>query len=169
MKTYASERIAIFPGSFNPPSLGHLDIIKRSASLFDEIIVAVGTNPSKSSSEGFSSDERVNLLKSVTSAYSNVKTQTFQGLLKDYAKTQKCKIIIRGLRNACNFEHENGMAIENRRAGNLETLFLIANPLYQHITSSLIREIAYFGSSLEGLVPAEIEVPVLDKFRRIES
>lgn len=154
--------IALFPGTFDPPSQGHLDLIERGARLFEGLIVGIGIKPSKKEQALFTVEERVELLKRLTGHLPTVEVASFRGLSVDFAKEKGAHILLRGLRTPSDFEVEFQMALANRRLGDLETLFLRADEKHTHISSSLIREIALLGGPLKGFVPAELE-PLIHK------
>lgn len=149
------KRSAVYPGSFDPISQGHLDVIKRVASIFDEVIVAVLVNPDKRGL--FNIEERVELIKRVTSDMQNVRVDSFEGLLVDYMNENECNVIIKGLRCVSDFEYELQMAHMNKKLdSNIETMFIMSNPKYSYVSSSSIKQVAMFGGNVEGLVPDEI-------------
>ena len=148
-------RRVICPGSFDPVTNGHLDIIQRAARLNDEVIVVVGANLAKHGM--FTVDERVAMLKEVTSELPNVSVGTFRGLLVDYCKEHGVTAIVKGLRAVSDFEYEMEMAQMNYRLAEIETLFLTANPLYSFLRSSLVREIATYGGNVSSLVPPLVD------------
>lgn len=148
-------RLAIYPGSFDPPTLGHLDVIERAAKLFDEIIVAVGVNSSKSPM--LSGEERIRALRESTSHLANVKVDSFTGLLIDFVKSKGAKSIVRGLRATADFEYEFQMAMVNRRLDSeIETVFLMTKWEHSYLSSSIVREVAMLGGNYEELVPAPV-------------
>ena len=143
---------AIYPGSFDPVTFGHLDIIKRSASISDELIVGVLQNNKKTPL--FSVEERVRMLEEVTKDINNVKVIPFEGLLIDFAKKMNAKVIVRGLRAVTDFEYELQMAQTNRKLDSeIETLFLTTSLEYSFLSSSTVKEIASFGGDIEQFVP----------------
>lgn len=153
-------KIAVYPGSFDPVTNGHLDIIKRSAKIFDKVIICILNNSSKKSPL-FSIDERVNMLRGVVSELDNVIVDTSDGLLVDYAKEQGACVIIRGLRQIADFDVELQMAQGNRLANpDVETLFMATDPKFSFISSSMVREFMNYGRTVEGFVPDEI-LPIL--------
>ena len=155
----------VYPGSFDPITLGHLDIIKRASKQFDEVVVCILNNSSKKSSL-FSINERVNILTSVICEYSNVYVKSYGGLLVDFAKENDISIIIRGLREVTDFANELTMAQANRiMAPDIETVFLATNPKYSYISSSIVREFASYGRSVEGLVPEGVAELVAEKYK----
>lgn len=157
--------IAVYPGSFDPVTNGHIDIIQRAAKLTDTLYVAVLTNPSKK--PFFTVEERISLLKKVTEDIPNVKIEPFSGLLIDYAEKIGAKIIFRGLRAVSDYEYELQMALANKKLkGDTETLFMVANSKYSFLSSSLVKEIATFGGDLTGMVPDFVISEVEAKIKR---
>ncbi|MCW2893224.1 MAG: pantetheine-phosphate adenylyltransferase [Trebonia sp.] len=144
----------VCPGSFDPVTNGHLDIIGRAAGLHDEVIVAVLINITKKSL--FTVDERVEMLTEVTKGYGNVRVERFHGLLVDFCAAQGINAIVKGLRAVSDFEYEMQMAQMNYRLAEIETLFMTTNPLYSFLSSSLIKEIAKYGGDVSGLVPESV-------------
>lgn len=159
------KKIGLFPGTFDPLSKGHLDIIQRSLQICDHLIVAVATKPEKKKEAFFSIEEKMEMLKLCTRSISNLEVTHFHGLIVDFAKEKKANYLIRGLRAFSDFEYEFQMALANRRLSGIETLFLMADERHTQISSSLIREIAYFGGPLKDFVPPEIESFIQKKFR----
>jgi pantetheine-phosphate adenylyltransferase len=155
--------IALFAGSFDPPSFGHLDIIRKAASLFDRLIVGVAVNLKKKSNSMFSTEEKVELLKKITSDLSNVEIAAFSHLAVDFAKQRGAGVLVRGIRAYSDLNAEFQMALANRHLGNLETLFLLGDEQYSHISSTIIREIVHAKGSLATFIPPEIEVIVRSK------
>ena len=150
------QRLAIYPGSFDPLTNGHVDIISRGARLFDRVVVAILLNPGKQPL--FSVDERVAIVREVFAGTPNVEVDTFQGLLVDYVRRRKASVIVRGLRAVADFEYELQMALMNRHlSADLETVFMMPAEQYTYVSSRLIKEIAALGGSLTGLVPASVE------------
>jgi pantetheine-phosphate adenylyltransferase len=146
----------IFPGTFDPPTLGHLDIVKKAASIFDHVYVAIGCNTRKNKT-AFSSDERLKLLQIVTQTIPNVEVVTFSGLLVDFAKQLEVQVILKTLRNVTDFDYENLQAQMNRQMGNIETLYMFSDEKFRLISSTLVREIASYGKRLHAFIPSEIE------------
>ncbi len=144
----------ICPGSFDPVTNGHLDIIGRAAGLHDEVIVAVLINITKRSL--FTVDERVEMLTEVTKGYGNVRVERFHGLLVDFCAANGINAIVKGLRAVSDFEYEMQMAQMNYRLAKVETLFMTTNPQYSFLSSSLIKEIAKYGGDVSGLVPEPV-------------
>jgi pantetheine-phosphate adenylyltransferase len=150
------KRIAIYPGSFDPVTNGHLDIILRGKHLFDQIIVAVSTNAHKS--PYFSLEERLEHLKIAFKGHSGIEVDSFNGLLADFVKKKKASAVIRGLRAVSDFEYEFQMALMNRRQNTrFETVFLMPDERYTYLSSSLVREISRLGGNVHGLVPPNVE------------
>ncbi len=148
-------KIAIVPGSFDPVTNGHIDIIKRTAELFDEVYVAILVNSSKKPL--FSVEERIELLKHVTRDIENVKIESFSGLLVDFAKAKKANCIVKGLRAVSDYEYEVQMALTNKQiAPEIETLFIPTSGLYSYLSSSIVKEIAKYGGDLSQMLPNEI-------------
>jgi pantetheine-phosphate adenylyltransferase len=148
--------LAIYPGSFDPLTHGHLDLIERASQIFDQLVVAVLTNLEKAAL--FSIEERVEMLREVTAGIPNVSVDTFSGLLVNYAMRKKARVILRGIRAFTDYEYELQMALMNRQLQpNLETVFLTPAEAYSHISSRLVKEIFQHGGSVKGLVPAVVE------------
>lgn len=157
--------VAVYPGSFDPCTNGHLDIINRSSKLFDKLIVGVLTNMSKSPT--FTVEERIGLLKSAVSDYPNVEVRSFSGLLVDFMRELDAKVVIKGIRAISDFEYEFQMALTNKALyPELETLFLHTGQEYMFLSSSVVKEIARYGGSLNGLVPDEL-IPIIGKRCRV--
>jgi pantetheine-phosphate adenylyltransferase len=153
-------RIAIYPGSFDPLTSGHVDIIERGARIFDQIIVAILANAEKTPL--FSETERVSIIREVFKGQDNVRVDTFQGLLVDYAQRQQATVLVRGLRAVSDFEYEFQMALMNRHlAPGLETVFMMPDEKYTYISSRLIKEVFSLGGEISRLVPPIVE----DKLR----
>lgn len=155
-------RSAIYPGSFDPITNGHLDIITRGSKLFDKLIVGVLVNIDKQGL--FSIDERVNLIKKVTAHLPNVEVMSFNGLLVDLAKKHDARIILKGLRAVSDFEYEFQMALMNSQLdSDIETLFMMTSAEYSYLSSSSVKQVAKFGGNISGLVPDEIMNNVIEK------
>ena len=150
-------RRVVCPGSFDPVTNGHLDIIGRAARLYDEVIVAVLRNLAKSAL--FTVQERVDMLREVTKDHDNVRIARFDGLIVDFCKANDVSAIVKGLRAVSDFDYEMQMAQMNYNQAGVETLFMTTNPLYAFLSSSLVKEFARHGGDVTGLVP----VPVLDR------
>lgn len=146
-------KIGIYPGSFDPVTKGHMDIIERAAKLVDTLIVAVLTNPNKNTGL-FSTEERMEMLKESTREMNNIEIDSFSGLLVDYAKYKNAEVIVRGLRAVTDFEYEMQMAQINKNLlPEVETLFLVTNAEYSFLSSSSVRELAMFKGRVQDLVP----------------
>jgi len=151
------KRIAIYPGSFDPVTNGHIDIIRRGQHLFDRVIVAVSTNSQKS--PYFSLEQRLEFLRTAFHGQSTVEIASFEGLLATYMKKKKAVAVIRGLRAVSDFEYEFQMALMNRRQNlRFETVFLMPDERYTYLSSSLVREISRLGGTVRGLVPGPVEI-----------
>lgn len=158
-------KIAIYPGSFDPVTLGHLDIIRRASVMFDRLIVAVMHNQNKQPM--FSVEERKELLRRTTGELSNVEIASFGGLLADYAKQQGSCTIVKGLRAVSDFEYEFQMALANRKLNpELDTTFLMTSAEYMYLSSSVVKDIAVHGGSIAGFVPAEIMEDIVRRTRK---
>ena len=148
--------LAVFPGSFDPLTNGHVDIITRGAHIFDRIVVAILLNAEKAPL--FTTAERVDIARAVFAPQPNVEVDTFDGLLVDYVERRKAQVIVRGLRAVSDFEYEFQMALMNRRLnGKIETVFMMPAEQYTYISSRLIKEVFSLGGGVEGLVPAFVE------------
>lgn len=156
---------AIFPGTFDPPTKGHFDIIKRAAKLVDKLYIAIAVNTAKKGS-CFSTEEKQEMLQKITKKMKNVEVIHFSGLIVDLAQKLSADCIIRGVRAFSDAEHEFSMALANRALSKIETLFLVSDEKLSHISSTLIREIAYFGGSLEEFVPKPIEQMIRKHLKR---
>ena len=149
-------RRAIYPGSFDPVTLGHLDIIKRAAAIFDELIVCVSVNSAKNSGL-FSPEERVELIRMVTEDLPNVTVDSFQGLVADYARQNRSRVLVKGLRAVSDYESEIQMAMINSKLyPKLDTVFLYTRPKYAYLSSTVVKEMARYGADLSDFVPRQI-------------
>lgn len=158
-------RIAIYPGSFDPVTLGHLDIIKRASAVFDKLIVAVMHNQNKVPM--FDTEERMELLRRTINDLPNVEITSFGGLLADYARQQDACAIIKGLRAVSDFEYEFQMALANRKLNpELDTVFLMTSAEYMYLSSSVVKDIAVHGGNVAGFVPAEILDDIMLRTRK---
>lgn len=156
------EKIAVIPGSFDPVTNGHLDVIVRTSRLFDKTYVAILSNTIKSPL--FTADERVALIKRVTKGLENVEVEAFEGLLADYARMRNASFIIKGLRAVSDYEYECQMALANRTlAPEIETFFIASSPNYSYLSSSMVKEFALHGAPLNQLVPDEIINDIYEK------
>lgn len=158
-----SERRAVCPGSFDPVTNGHLDIFGRASRLYDEVIVAVLVNQSKSGL--FSREERIDMLEAVTAGLPNVRIASFQGLLVDFCRDEGVSVVVRGLRAVTDFDYELKMAQMNYGLSGLETLFMPTNPLYSFLSSSLIKDVAKWGGDVSPHVPPLVVDRLLGKLR----
>ena len=158
-------RRAVCPGSFDPPTNGHLDVVGRAAALFDEVVVAVLVNKSKRSL--FTVDERIAMLHDVTAAYSNVSIGAFHGLLVDYCRAHDIRAIVKGLRAVTDFDYELQMAQMNQRLSGVDTLFMSTSPEYSFVSSSLVKEVAALGGDIEHLVPPIVYERLSEKFPKL--
>ena len=148
--------LAVYPGSFDPVTHGHLDIIRRGSRLFDRIVVAILRNPEKKAL--FSLEERRRILVNATAGIPNVTVDSFDGLLVDYAHRRGARVIVRGLRALSDFEYEFQMALMNRRLdSSIETVFMMPSETYSYLSSRLVKEVVRLGGSVAGLVPPEVE------------
>ena len=154
-------RRAVCPGSFDPVTLGHLDIVERASAIYDEVTVAVLVNKKKSSL--FTVEERMELLAKVTADYGNVKVDSFHGLLVDYCRTHQIPVIVKGLRAVSDFDYELQMAQMNHGLAGVETMFMTTNPLYSFLSSSLVKEVATYGGDVSGLVPPLVHTSLLER------
>ncbi len=158
-------KIAVYPGTFDPITNGHIDIIKRSLKIFDHVIIAVALNPKKAPM--FKVSERIEMVKEATQDLSRIDVEPFEGLLVNYVKKKKATAIIRGLRAISDFEYELQMALMNRKLDQaIETVFLMPSEEYSYLTSTLIKEVASYSGETKGLVPPNVEKLLKDKFKR---
>jgi pantetheine-phosphate adenylyltransferase len=149
-------KLAIYPGSFDPVTNGHLDLIERASKLFGRVVVTVARNAEKAPM--FTLKERVEMLREATQPFPNVEVDTFDGLLVDYARKLGARVLVRGIRAVSDYEYELQMALMNRRLEpQLETVFMLPAVEYSFLSSHLVRELAVFGGSLTGLVPPAVE------------
>jgi pantetheine-phosphate adenylyltransferase len=149
------ERIAIYPGSFDPPTLGHLDLVERSIRLFDRLIVAVGENSEKPAM--LDAADRASVLRECVAGLPSVEVASFRGLLVEFARERGCTTVVRGLRAVGDFEYEARVAMANRRlAPEIETVFLFTQEKYSFLASSVVREVARLGGDVRGFVPAPV-------------
>ena len=161
-------RIAICPGSFDPVTYGHLDIIRRASQMFDRVVVVVMTNASKAPL--FSKEERLELLRRATLGLSNVEVDSYGGLLAEYARTRGATVIVKGLRAMSDFEYEFQMALTNRKLyPGAETVFLTTTAEHMYLSSSLVKQVAGFGGDITGFVPGCIIPDIMEKIRKGED
>ena len=160
-------KIAVYPGSFDPITLGHLDVIQRGAKVFDKVIVGVLVNVNKNGL--FNIEERVELIKRATKDIPNVEVISFNGLLIDFIKQCNATVILKGLRALSDFEYEFQMALMNTKLDpEIETLFMMTSAQYSYISSSAIKQVAKFNGDLSGLVPEEVIPDIVEKINSIE-
>jgi pantetheine-phosphate adenylyltransferase len=153
---------ALVPGSFDPPTKGHLDVVERCAGLFDEVVVGVVRNPDKSSL--FSTDERLAMLAECCAAWPNVRIEAFSGLLVDFASAMGANVVVKGLRAVTDFEYEIQMAQMNRTLSGIVTLFVATKPEFGYLSSSLVKQVAALGGSVDTLVPAPVAAALKERF-----
>lgn len=154
--------LAIYAGTFDPLTLGHWDLVERSAEIFGNLIIGVTTNPEKNAL--FSIEERMVMAREVVGGFGNVEVDTFDGLLIDYARRKKARILIRGLRAYSDFEYEFQMALTNRKlAPEIETLFMMPKEIHSYVSSSTVREVARFGGDISEFVPPSVLAAVRKK------
>ena len=163
MQENFTKRIAIYPGSFDPITNGHVDIIKRAVRMFDEIIILIAFNPNKVYL--FSADERMEMIREIFKDAKEIRVDCYSGLLVDYMKMSGANIILRGMRALSDFEYEFQMALMNRRqTKNIETVFLMSGFKWFYTSSKLIKEVASLGGSVKGLVPDNVHQKLMEKF-----
>ena len=160
-------RRAVCPGSFDPVTNGHLDIVGRAARLFDEVVVAVGVNMSKN--RLFTPDERIAMLRDATSGLANVRVSGFDGLIVDFCKSHDIPVIVKGLRAVSDFDYELQMAQMNLGLQGIETMFMTTNPQYSFLSSSLVKEVATYGGDVSGLVPDVVHQRLLARVHDSQS
>ncbi|MCG7407549.1 pantetheine-phosphate adenylyltransferase [Paenibacillus sp. ACRRX] len=161
-------RIAVYPGSFDPVTLGHLDIIERAAKQFDRVIVAVLNNLSKKPL--FTVEERKELMKETTAHLPNVEIDSFRDLLVNYMDQKQAHVIVRGIRTVTDFEYELQMASTNQKLNpRIETIFMMTNPKYSYLSSSMVKEIARFRGSVVDLVTPEVESAMRSKYSELKE
>lgn len=159
------KKIAVYPGSFDPVTHGHLDIIRRGLQIFDEVIVAVARNSQKNSL--FAIDERVELIRDVLRDEPRASVDTFTGLLIDYVASRQAHVVIRGLRAISDFEYEFQIAQMNSTIGhNIETLFMMTSVQYGYLSSSIVKEVCSLGGNIDSFVPPEVKAAMLKKYGR---
>ncbi len=166
---HEASRTAVFTGTFDPLTLGHLDVIGRGRTLFDHLVVAIGINPNKQSL--FTIEERVELARQVVAPFSNVSVEALEGLTVHFVRKIGARVILRGLRTLSDMEYEFSMTMTNQRLDpSIETVFLMADGEYSHVSSSLIKQVAWFGKeeALGRFVPPELIGPVMRKIRETQ-
>lgn len=156
---------AVCPGSFDPVTMGHLDIFNRAAAHFEEVVVLVTGNPAKQSGL-FSIEERMGLIRDVTTDIPNLKVDNWAGLLVDYTSAHEIGALVKGLRSSLDYEYELPMAQMNRRLTGVDTFFLLTDEKYGYVSSSLCKEVAKYGGDVSGLLPETVATAVKDKYRR---
>ncbi len=152
---------AVVPGSFDPPTLGHVDVIQRASTAFQDVVVAVLLNPSKTPM--FSVDERIAMLREIAAQLDNVEVEAFEGLMAEFAAARAPSVILKGLRVVSDFEYELQMAQMNRHLKGVETMFVPTSATHAYLSSSLVKEVAKFGGKLQGLVPPVVERALLSR------
>ena len=161
------EKIAIYPGSFDPITIGHLDIIKRSAKLFDKIIVVVMSNHRKAGLHAFTVDERVELVRKCTENLSNVEVDSYMGLLADYARQKQAIAVVKGLRAVSDFEDEFQQALINKKLNDeIETVFMAASSENMFLSSSVIKQVCMLGGDVTPFIPKEVSKEIIDKLMK---
>ena len=155
-------RTALCPGSFDPPTQGHVDVIQRALQIFDRVVLAVVRNPSKQPL--FSAEERVAMLEELFTDDPEVEVESFDGLLVDFAREKDVEVIVKGLRALTDFDYELQMAQMNRQLSGIDTVFVATNPEYGYLSSSLVKEVARFGASVEALVPPLVAKALEQRF-----
>ena len=158
------KRTAVYPGTFDPITLGHMDLVERGTKLFDKVIVAITTNPKKKPL--FSIKQRIALTKEALKKHPNVEVESFDSLLVDYVHNKKCRVVLRGLRALSDFEHEFQHAIVNRKlTGSIETVFIMTSAKYFYLNSTVVKEVASYGGKLDCFVPKNVEAALRKKFK----
>ncbi|MDD4957570.1 MAG: pantetheine-phosphate adenylyltransferase [Candidatus Omnitrophica bacterium] len=155
-------RIAVYPGTFDPVTYGHIDVVKRVSSIYDKVYVAVAHSRDKKPL--FTVTERMDMLRNAVSAYENVTVEDFDGLVVKYAALRSAKVVVRGLRMISDFEYEFQMALTNRKlAPDIETVFMMPNESYSYLSSKLIKEVARLGADVSSFVPKNVEIKLKEK------
>lgn len=163
-----AQKIGVYPGSFDPITFGHLDIIERSSRMFDKLVVGVLVNNAKKPL--FSADERVRMIQNVTSHLPNVEVRSFSGLTVDFVKNESARVIVRGLRAITDFEYELQMAQTNHTmCPGLDTIFLTTDLRYAYLSSSIVREVAYYDGKIDQFVPAEVVPLIRERCRLLKK
>ena len=150
------KKIAIFPGTFDPFTIGHLSLVERGLQLVDEIIIAIGVNPNKKTF--FSLDRRIEMISNFFEGKPSVSVQSYESLTVDFAKTVGAKFILRGIRSVYDFEYEKNIADVNRKISGIETFVLFTEPEHTHISSSIVRELLSYGKNVDDFVPADLHI-----------
>jgi pantetheine-phosphate adenylyltransferase len=151
-----SEKIALFPGTFDPFTIGHLSLVERALCLVDEIIIAIGINLDKQTF--FTLEQRINMISKLFESNPRIKVQSYEGLTVDFAQKTGARFILRGIRSVNDFEYEKNIADVNRQISGIETFVLFTEPEYTHISSSIVRELLTYGKSTSGLVPNDLHI-----------
>jgi pantetheine-phosphate adenylyltransferase len=157
-----TERRCVCPGSFDPVTNGHLDVIERASRLYDEVTVAVLVNTSKQGL--FPVEERIDMLREVTASLGNIVVDSFHGLLVDHCRERNIPVVVKGLRAVSDFDYELQIAQMNHQMAGVETMFMATNPLYSFLSSSLVKEIAQYGGDVSGLVPEPVQRRLTRRF-----
>lgn len=158
------ERIAVYPGTFDPITNGHVDVIFRASNIFDKVIVAVSTHPKKTPL--FDLDQRVALIEKATEDHTNVVVESFSGLLVEYAEKRHACAIVRGLRAVSDFEYETQMALVNRKiSSEIVTIFMVPNEKYTYLNSTIVKEVASLGGDISSFLPAPVLPELIKKFK----
>ena len=161
-------RTAVYPGSFDPITNGHIDVLERALDIFDTVIITVARNSAKKPL--FTTEQRVQLIRDAVSSYSRVEIDTFEGLIVDYARSRNAVALVRGLRAVSDFEYEFQMALMNRKlASQISTVFLMPNERYTYLNSSIVRELARHGTDVNDFVPANVKEALTRHFAANES
>lgn len=159
---------AVYPGSFDPITNGHLDIIKRCSHVFDEVIVGVLVNPNKVG--WFTIEERVKQIEKVVANLGNVRVMSFSGLLVEFMEREGADVMVKGLRSMSDFDYEMQMALMNKKLDETkETMFMMTNSKYSYLSSTAIKQVAMFKGEIKGLVPAELEHQIMERAKRFEG
>ncbi len=157
--------LVICPGSFDPPTNGHINIIERALKLFERVIIAVAVNTSKTFL--FSPEERMDMLRQLLKGRKNIEIDSFEGLLVEYAKKKKCRVILRGLRTVQDYEYELQMSLANKKmAPELETIFMMTESEFSHISSSIIKEVIYFGGNGKDMIHPLVQKRLRERFKK---
>ena len=156
--------IAVCPGSFDPITLGHVDVVRRARAMFDEVVVVVGINASKNYL--FSVDERVGFIREATAHIGGVRVEATDGLIAEYCRGIGASAIVKGIRGAADYEAEYSMALMNRHLGDIETVFVMGDPALSHVASSLVKDVARHGGSMEGLVPEHVAIALAEHYTK---
>jgi pantetheine-phosphate adenylyltransferase len=159
-------RRCVCPGSFDPVTNGHLDVIDRASRLFEEVLIAVLVNPAKRGM--FAAEERIEMLRESTRSLANVSAESFSGLLVDYCRARNAAVVVKGLRGSADVDYELQMAQMNFRVATVDTLFLAADPAYSFVSSSLVKEVATYGGDVSGLVPEAVNRRLTQRGRKHE-